>query len=187
MKRIIKCVILLLLIVTIIPSNFSFIRAEEDTDEREIIKLGYYDLEDFMKGASEDEIKTGYAYDLLCEIEAINNWHYEFVYGTFEELLDKLYKNEIDILPCVVYSDERAERILYSDEKITEERYFIYTETANISSDVKIKDLNGKRISTVSGAFQNTIFENWADENGISVEMVYTESFPESWNALIED
>ena len=150
------------------------------------IRLGYYDLEEFLIGASEDEPKSGFAYELFCEIATVNGWEYEFIYGDFSDLLAKLYAGEIDLLPCVVYSDERAETLLFSDDYINEERYFVsaLTEEARNLHNIDASILNGKRVSTVRDAFQNVIFEKWAADNNISYEFVYSDSFPGSWEAL---
>ena len=181
-RKLISALIALTLLVSAVLPVAAL--ADRD-DDRQTIRLGYYNLEDFLKGAEDGAEKSGYAYDLLCEVAAINGWEYEFVYGNFSDLLDSLYAGDIDILPCVVYSDERAEELLFSDEKISKEMYFIssLTESAQ-SGDVTIQDLNGKRLSTVRDAFQNRIYEAWAEENGIQMEYVFSDTFEGSWEAL---
>lgn len=155
--------------------------AEEQTpgEEIETVRLGYFSYQNYLMGAEEDAEKSGYAYDLLCEIAYINNWRYEFVYGDFNVLYQQLINGEIDILPCLVYTEERAAAHLFSDEEIYNEQYFISALNEKAARVSSLADLNGKTICTVSDCNQNEVFEDWAAENGISMEQVYTPSFDE--------
>lgn len=158
----------------------------EDNAEPEVVKVGYFDFQNYMQGAEEDAPKSGYAYDLLQEVAAVNNWTYEYVYGDFNALYPLLLRGDIDILPCLVYTEDRAKNHLFADEEIYVEKYYIsaLTEKANVSK--KIENLDGKRISTVSDCYQNVVFRDWAKQNGISMEIVYTDSFENSWKMVEE-
>ena len=147
------------------------------------VRVGYFYLEDYLLGAAEGAPKSGLAYDILCELAAITGWEIEFVYGDFDGLYGMLKDGKIDLLPCVSYNDERAAEVLFPDEGISEERYFIST-FAETAPNTSVSDLNGKRLITVRGTIQNTIFETWAKAKGISMEMVYAESFADTWNML---
>ena len=137
-----------------------------------------------MLGASEGEHKSGYAYDLLSNVATINNWKCEFVYGDFNELYDMLLNNEIDILPCLVYTEERSKQHYFSKEEIYEEQYFISTLREKTSDFSDIEDLNGKKVSSVEDTYQNVVFNEWCKENGISVQLVLTPSFDDSWEKV---
>ena len=173
--------VLLILLLPVMPAA-----AEEDGTGTKIVRLGYFDFQDYMSGAGEGEPKSGLAYDMLCDVAAINNWQYEFVYGNFNDLYVLLLNGEIDILPCLVYTEERARTHLFSDEEIYAEQYYISALNEKVSSSAGIRDLEGKRISSVSDCYQNVVFEKWAEENGISAELVYTASFEDSWKLLNE-
>lgn len=148
------------------------------------VRVGYFDFQNYMSGAVDGAEKSGYAYDVLCDVAVINNWQYEFVYGNFNDLYVQLLDGELDILPCLVYTEERAAQHFFSDEEIYTEEYFISVLNENASADFTVQDLNGKRISSVSDCYQNIVFENWAKEQGISMELVCTASFDDSWEQL---
>ena len=180
-----KTILSVFLVYTFLCSLLSICCFAEE-EEKATIRVGYYDLEEFLIGASPELPKSGFAYDLLCEIATVNGWKYELVYGNFSDLLEDLYAGKIDLLPCVVFSEERAERLLYSEKSISEERYFIsvLTEKAKLLSHVNAQILDGAKISTVKDAYQNRILESWAAENKISFELVCSDSFTGSWEAL---
>ncbi len=164
----------------------AFAAEKSDNEKVKTVRLGYFSFQNYMIGAGEGETKSGFAYDLLCEVAAINNWKYEYVYGDFNDLYAQFLKGEIDIIPCLVYTEERAEQHLFSDEEIYAEQYFISTKNENITGPISIKDLNGKKISSVVDCHQNEVFEEWAKQNGISCKLVLTPSFDDSWKQLDE-
>ena len=178
----------LMFAVVILFSAMQFISyaATDTLTEVKIVRLGYFDFENYMIGDNEDAEKSGYAYELLCNIATINNWRYEFVYGDFNDLYVDLLKGKIDILPCLVYSEERAQKHLFSDEEIYEENYFVSALKDKVSKPVEISDLDGKKLSTVTDCYQNIVFEEWAKQNGISMEFVFADSFDDSWKLLDE-
>lgn len=159
----------------------------ENTSSKKTVRVGYFELGNCMAGASKDAVKSGYAYDLLCEISNFGNWNIEFVYGSFSELLEMLEKGKIDVLPCVDYSDERAQKLLYTQTKVLD---FYYTIAAFQNSDFahgyNYKKINGVKIATVVDSYQNVIYEKWANENGIKNELVYCDSFDELWNLVLD-
>ena len=120
---------------------------------------------------------------VFYDIAAINNWRYEFVYGDFDELYVQLMNGEIDVLPCLVYTEERAQRHLFSDEEIYSEKYYISALNEN-AKNVTIEDLDGKRISSVRDCNQNDVFAAWAEAHGITAELVCTDSFDDSWELV---
>ena len=150
------------------------------------VRLGYFSFQNYMLGAEEGAAKSGFAYDMLCDVATINNWKLEFVYGDFNDLYVQLMNDEIDILPCLVYTEERAQTHLFSDEEIYSERYYISALNEKAKQVTDIRDLDGKRIISVTDCHQNTVFEQWAEEKGISMELVLTTSFDDSWAQLRE-
>lgn len=150
------------------------------------VRLGYFSFQNYMLGAEENGVKSGFVYDLLCDVAAINNWRYEFVYGDFNDLYEELLNGEIDILPCLVYTEERAQMHLFSDEEIYSEEYFISVLNEKVDEISGIGDLNGRTISSVKDCYQNEVFEKWATDNGISMELMCTASFDDSWKQVKE-
>ncbi|MDO5448112.1 MAG: transporter substrate-binding domain-containing protein [Clostridia bacterium] len=183
MKKVLAIFLSILMMFSLL-STFAFAAGTDKKAEVKTIRLGYFSFQSYLDGASEDEPKSGYAYEVLCEVAAINNWKYEFVYGDFNELYKMLLNDEIDILPCLVYTEERAETHLFSDEEIYAEQYYISTLKENAKDFDDISDLNGKRISSVDGTYQNIVFLEWCEANNVHPILVLTPSFDDSWRQL---
>ncbi len=180
-RRIVSCMIAVLLLLT---GFTAYAGNAVISPTLKTVRLGYFDFQNYMSGAEEGAPKSGYAYDLLCDAAVINNWKYEFVYGNFNELYVMLLNDEIDILPCLVYTEERAARHYFANEEIYTEEYYITVLNENKNGDITIQDLDGKRISSVSDCNQNIVFEAWAEKQGISMELVCSDSFDDCWNQL---
>ena len=87
--------------------------------------------------------------------EYLSGWKYEYVTGTFGELMDKLEAGEIDLMPNISYTDERAQKMLFSSNPEGTERYYIYakpTQEALAKGDPSA--LNGMTIGCNNGVMQ---------------------------------
>ena len=72
------------------------------------VRVGYYiDAGNFMSGFMEGDEKSGYAYEYLQNIASYTDWEYEYVYGYWDGLNEKMLKGEIDLLPDVSYRPDR--------------------------------------------------------------------------------
>ncbi len=91
-------------------NSFESIKSNEKT-----VKVGYYEKSLYMEGMSADSPKEGYGYEYLQEISYFAKWRYEYVYGTFEELFEKLKTGEIDLLGGIRFTDERTKFFNFPD------------------------------------------------------------------------
>ena len=98
----IMAVVVTVLLVCLFPLN---VDAKEDN---KTVKVGWYYSKGFQEGGSDDEYKSGYAYEYLQHIANYTGWEYEYVYGSWGELYDGLLNGDIDILCGMSYAKERA-------------------------------------------------------------------------------
>ena len=117
--------------------------------------------------------RCGIDYEYQHRIAAYTGWTYEYVEDSWPNLLQKLMDGEIDLLSDVSYKEERTEFISYPDLPMGTEAYYIYISSENrgISGD-RPSSFEGKRIGVNRGSVQEGFLQNWAEKNGISVEIV---------------
>ena len=85
--------------------------------------------------------------DVLNYILRKEGWKAEYIHGTWSECLDRLEKNEIDLMVDVAYSEERAKKYLFSHETFLVNWATVYTTgDKSISSLI---DLNGKKVGVM--------------------------------------
>lgn len=85
------------------------VRAEE-TEQQPLkkVRAGYLIYQGYQEGEG-DAPKSGYGYEYLQQIAYYAGWEYEYVNGSFNELLEMLKNGEIDIMGNLSYMEERAQ------------------------------------------------------------------------------
>ncbi|MGN0323752.1 MAG: response regulator [Oliverpabstia sp.] len=139
--------------------------------EQKTVRVGFYPCPFNIKDANGH--MSGYGYDYQQDIAAYTGWKYEYVEGTWPELLEMLKAGEIDILSDVSYTPERESEMLFSSYAMGTEGYYLFVSNQNSSIDqADLSTLNGKRVGVNAGSIQEDMFREWAEKNGIHVEIV---------------
>lgn len=82
---------------SVIPHTSPISPASAASDNR--ITVGYYSgCSGFQNGSSDDERKSGYAYEYLQELAKYTGWEYSYIYGSFDEITGMLKNGEIDLV-----------------------------------------------------------------------------------------
>ena len=144
--------------------------AKEPTDKK-TVRVGWYE----SRLCSMDRFgrRSGYAYEYQQKIAAYTGWNYEYVNGSWPELLRMLQRGEIDLLSDVSYTEERAERVLYSALPMGEEVYYAFI--TELNRDIKPDNyitLNGKKVGVNKNSVQAKFFADWAKKNGVTADIV---------------
>ncbi len=155
------------------------------------IKVGYMLMDNFeeQQVVSQDGekviVRSGYGYDYLQMIRNYTGWNYEYVIGSWQELVDKLEKGEIDILSHVAKTPRRNKTMLFSTEPQGRETHYLYVDGPNESIDENdITTLNGKNIGVIDGDFRTVYFKEWCKENNLDCNIIYYKDISEIHTAL---
>lgn len=99
-----------------------------DTDQQvKTVRVGWLVSNEGFQNGTPGERLSGWGYEYLQTLSYYTpGWQYEYVSGTFTELMDMLEAGEIDLMPNISYSEERAQKLLFSSNPEGTERYFIY-------------------------------------------------------------
>ncbi len=157
---------LLLLATLLLP--IATARAQESG---KIVRVGWYDSQ--FNVMNELGRRSGYAYDYQQKIAAYTGWSYEYVEGSWSDLLQMLQDGKIDLLSDVSYTDERAEHMLYSSLPMGAEEYYLFATPGN--EEITPEDystFNGKKVGVNKGSIQIGYFREWAANNGVQAEIV---------------
>ncbi len=179
--------IILLLLVAFIAGLFMPLRvsAEEEKDQK-VVRVGWFDssfcyYDQFGR-------RCGIDYEYHQKISAYTGWTFEYVEDSWPNLLQKLKDGEIDLLSDVSYKQDREEYMYFSDLPMGTEAYYIFTEKNN--REIAASDLstfNGKRIGVNKGSIQEDFLKNWAEKNGLNIEIVeLTVSEAESMDMIVK-
>jgi len=153
--------------------------AAQNSDEK-VVRVGYVNVPTYEEGG-EGEYKTGSGYEYLQKISYFTGWKYEYVYGTFQELYNKLANGEIDLFGNVSYTEERAQLFNFSTYPQRKDVYFLYTtKNRNDLLNGNIAALNGCRIGVTKDSYQEMLLEAWLSNNDIQAEMVEYDGYDSS-------
>ena len=157
---------LLLLLSAVLP-----VKAAAETAPVKVVRVGSF--EDTFNYCNEKGARKGYGYELLETLSGYTGWQFEYVTCDWSDCFEKLENGEIDIMGGISYTEDRAEEMLFSDEPMGEEKYYLYADLsrADISaSDFKI--LDGKKIGVVMGTEPEVMLTEWEEKHGIKTEHV---------------
>ena len=157
---------LLLLLSVVLP-----VKAAAETAPAKVVRVGSF--EDTFNYCNEKGARKGYGYELLETLSGYTGWQFEYVTCDWSDCFEKLENGEIDIMGGISYTEDRAEEMLFSDEPMGEEKYYLYADLsrADISaSDFKI--LDGKKIGVVMGTEPEVMLTEWEEKHGIKTQHV---------------
>ena len=140
-----------------------------------VVKVGYYENEVFEEGAAEGAVKTGYAYEYYRKLSEYTGWQYEYVYGGFGELYQKLLDGEVDLLAGLAYREDRSDIIGYPDAIMGSEAYYLVKHDTEAGITTDPATLNGKRIGVLDSAMVGAL-QSFLDSHHIKAEVV---SYPD--------
>ncbi len=141
------------------------------TDQQvKTVRVGWLvSSEGFQEGTPGERL-SGWGYEYLQTLSYYTpGWKYEYVSGTVTELMDKLEAGEIDLMPNISYSEERAQKLLFSSNPEGTERYYIYARPDR--DDLATGDLQalqGLTIGCNPGVMQTFVGQQWLADEGIT-------------------
>ena len=164
MKRVGAVCISILMLFTLCMPCFA-------DETQKTIRVGSF--EDTFNYVDDHGVRRGYGYELMQALAGYTGWKFEYVKCDWSNCFEKLENGEIDIMGDISYTDDRAEKMLYSEETMGEEKYVLYanlSDTDILSSDYK--SLDGKRIGVLKGAKPENMLTEWEHKYGIHTEHV---------------
>ena len=147
--------------------------AETNNDEKQsqVIRVGSF--EDTFNYVDKNGVRRGYGYELMWALAGYTGWKFEYVKCDWSNCFDKLENGEIDIMGDISYTDERAQKMLFPDEPMGEEKYILYADLSKMdigTSDFRFMD--GKRVGVLMGTEPEIMLTEWENKNGIHTEHV---------------
>lgn len=101
--------------------------AAQSDQQIKTVRVGWLVNNEGFQDGNPGERLSGWGYEYLQTLSYYTpGWQYEYVSGTFTELMDMLETGEIDLMPNISYSEERAQKLLFSSNPEGTERYYIY-------------------------------------------------------------
>ena len=163
--------------------------AAQSDQQIKTVRVGWLVNNEGFQDGNPGERLSGWGYEYLQTLSYYTpGWQYEYVSGTFTELMDMLETGEIDLMPNISYSEERAQKLLFSSNPEGTERYYIYAKPDR--DDLSTGDpeaLQGLTIGCNTGVMQTTVGQQWLANEGITCTYKEIPSGGDLFAALAND
>ena len=157
---------LLLLLSAVLP-----VKAAAETAPVKVVRVGSF--ENTFNYCNEKGARKGYGYELLQTLSGYTGWQFEYVTCDWSDCFEKLENGEIDIMGGISYTEDRAEEMLFSDEPMGEEKYYLYADLSRTDLPTSdYKTLNGKKIGVLMGAESEVMLTEWEEKYGLKTQHV---------------
>ena len=165
-----KSICAMLCLLLLLPALFP-VKAAAETAPAKVVRVGSF--EDTFNYVNEKGIRKGYGYELLQTLSGYTGWQLEYVTCDWSDCFEKLKNGEIDIMGDISYTEDRAEEMLFSDEPMGEEKYYLYADLsrADISAS-DFKTLNGKKIGVLMGTEPEVMLTEWEEKYDLKTQHV---------------
>lgn len=165
-KSVCAMLCLLLLLSVVLP-----VKAAAETVPAKVVRVGSF--ADTFNYCNEKGARKGYGYELLETLSGYTGWQFEYVTCDWSDCFEKLENGEIDIMGGISYTEDRAEEMLFSDEPMGEEKYYLYADLSRTDlSTSDYKTLNGKKIGVLMGAESEVMLTEWEEKYGLKTQHV---------------
>lgn len=178
----VKYIIFTFLIVFLFVFFKGSVLAEETNAK--IVKVGYYENENFQEGGYEGAVKSGYAYEYFQKISTYTGWRYDYVYGSWTDLYNAFVKGDIDLIAGLGYADERLDIMNYPKYPMGYESYYLFVRGDDPTIMVDPSTFNGKRIGTIPGLLEKSLQE-WLENNKVNAGVIVYDDVDDRDQALV--
>ena len=151
--------------------------AETNNDEKQAQTIRVGSFEDTFNYVDKNGVRRGYGYELMQALAGYTGWKFEYVKCDWSNCFDKLENGEIDIMGDISYTDERAQKMLFPDEPMGEEKYILYADLSDTDIGTSdFKSMDGKRVGVLMGTEPEIMLTEWENKNGIHTKHVNVNS-----------
>lgn len=180
MKKYTNFCLTLITVFTMLISVTCLAKASQDT-----IRVCYYPLENTSGDITTHPYKD-YYFDYLQEISQYTGWNYEFVDATYEEALELLAQDELDLICGIDKSAEREALLDFSTAPLMVTKYKFFADITN--NNLFYDDyayFDGMRVGVLTACEQATAIDTLANNYGITLHQIAFSSSNDMEEALL--
>ena len=133
---------------------------------------------------AEDGRASGVFGGLANELAAIQGWKIEAVRCEWQECLTALAKGQLDLMPDVAFSEERASRFAFHQEPVMHSWSQVY-QRKNLHVE-SVLDLRGLRVAALDGGTQRPYFESLLTGFDVQVQWVPASTLAQAFQAVAD-
>ena len=145
-----------------------------ESGARKVVRVAYQAFNRQMEVDEDNHPLSGYAYDYTQTIGTYAGWEIHYVPCTsFFDSIRLLRAGAVDIIYEISYTEERAKEMLFPDEPMGHEYYYLYSTAENTSiTPDDYSSLNGKTVGVTSGTILVNLMKQWCEKKNVDLKIV---------------
>ena len=166
---------------------FSGVVLGAEDNDRKVVRIPYAPFNRLMELDEDGNPVSGYAYEFIDTIGIYAGWDIEYIpCDSFSDGLKMLIAGEADLFYDVSYTEDRAKEILFPDEPMGFEYYYLYASKGNNSiNSGDIDSIKGKTVGVTSGTMLTGLLKKWCAKKNVELNLVEYDDIPEKEAALL--
>ena len=148
-----------------------------------VVRVGVFDNPPIVTAPAEGK-PEGIAIDMVDEIAAREGWRVNYVRDSFEGMMARLQRGELDLVVGVAYTEARAERFRFSRENLIGNWGMVFRQ-ADVRIDT-LPELKGRRVALMRGGIHTQSLIELASRFDAAFTPVYVDSYPQVMQAVAE-
>ena len=148
---------------------------------RKVVRVAYEEFNRQMIVDEENNPVSGYAYEYIETIGIYAGWDIEYIpCDNFADSIKKLLAGEVDLIYEISYTDERAKEMLFPDEPMGYEYYYLYASEDNTSIfSGDINSIRGRTIGVTAGTTLVDLLKEWCAKKNVELDLVEYHNIPD--------
>ena len=157
-----------------------------EPNPRKVVRVACAAFDRLMVLGEDNQPISGYAYEYIQTVAVYAGWEVEYVScENFADSIKKLLSGEVDLAYDISYTEERAEKILFPNEPMGTEYYFLYTSAENKSiAPGNRAAMDGKTVGVTSGTMMIDLLREWCMRNDVQFKILEYKNISDKEAAL---
>jgi PAS domain S-box-containing protein len=152
-----------------------------DSEARRTVRAGIYNFKPLLHTDAEGS-PQGFFVKALNRVAEKENWDVQYVPGTWQQALDRIKSDQIDLILCIGYTEERARFLDFPREFLVLDWGLVYKpKGSNINT---IMDLEGKTVCGLRGSVFSSGFLDLLKQFQIKVNFLEMDQMSDVFKAL---
>jgi PAS domain S-box-containing protein len=147
------------------------------------LSVGFFPSEPFLLRDDDGRVQ-GFFPDVLGAVAERAGWTLVYEPCGMAECLERLAAGQLDIVPAVARTRERAERLRFGREAVLHSHHLLYMPPVRAASVDDVLDLAGRRIAVAAGSRAHDALIRLAVRDGLEVDVFAVDSLSSALGAV---
>ena len=141
---------------------------------RKVVRVAYQEFNRLMMVDENNIPVSGYAYDYIQTIGSYAGWDVKYIpCASFYDSVRLIRAGKVDLIYEISYTKERAQELLFPNEPMGHEYYYLYTSENNTTiSSGDYASMNGKKVGVTKGTILPDLLKQWSKKKKVEFKFV---------------